>query len=276
MASASSLSTTARTEKLAARRIEPLVVSSAPREELLVSAKSFVRRAGEPIWSQISRSIEQQIVAGNLPSGTRLPTETQLAASFEVNRHTLRRALRELVRKGLITATPRRGTVVSRRRIPYPLSHSLSFLDVIVSTGRDPGDHLLSHQIGRAPKEMAEWLGIAERFSVVELQFVRIANGVPICVASAWMPADRFERIGPLVERLGCLDQAVKKLGVTNYTRKETRVTSQPADQLEIEHLEISKGASVLVVDSLFADESGEPILVSNDRFAADRVELIV
>ncbi|MGI9475412.1 MAG: GntR family transcriptional regulator, partial [Hyphomicrobiaceae bacterium] len=72
-------------------------VAAAPRQELLVSAAAFERKAGEPVWSQIARSVEEQIVAGNLPSGTRLPTETQLATSFEVNRHTLRRALRELV-----------------------------------------------------------------------------------------------------------------------------------------------------------------------------------
>ncbi|MBU2533603.1 MAG: phosphonate metabolism transcriptional regulator PhnF, partial [Alphaproteobacteria bacterium] len=235
-----------------------------------------VRKAGEPIWSQIARSVEQQIVAGNLPSGTRLPTETQLAASFEVNRHTLRRALRELVRKGLITATPRRGTIVSRRRIPYPIASKLSFEAIITSSGREPGDRLISHTIGLAPKEMAEWLGIAERSSVVDLRFVRVANNVPICLTSAWLPADRFERVGVMFERLGCLDKALAKLGVVGYALQQTRITSQSASGDEMEQLEISQGASVLVVDSLFVDDNNEPILVSHNRFAADRIELVV
>lgn len=250
--------------------------ATAPREELLVSAKSFVRQAGEPIWSQISRSIEEQIVAGNLPSGTRLPTETQLAESFKVNRHTLRRSLRELVRKGLITATPRRGTIVSRQRIPYPISNKLSFEAIISSTGREPGDRLLSHSIGTGPKDMAEWLGIAERSSVVELQFVRVANDVPLCLTSAWLPADRFERVGMMFERLGYLEKALAKLGVNEYSLQQTRIMSQPADAEELKYLELAKGAAVLVVDSMFVDETDEPILVCHNRFAADRIELRV
>ena len=247
-----------------------------PHQDLLVSAASFVRRAGEPVWSQITRSIEEQIVAGNLPYGTRLPTETQLAASFEVNRHTLRRSLRELVRKGLITATPRRGTIVSRRRIPYPISSKISFEDIITSTGREPGDRLLTHSIGLAPKEMAEWLTIAERSHVVDLQFVRVASDVPICLTSAWLPADRFERAGQLFERIGCLEKTLAKLGVSEYSLQQTRITSQPASADEIKHLELSKGATVLVVDSLFVDDTNEPILVCHNRFAADRIELLV
>ena len=251
-------------------------VAAAPRQELLVSPAAFERKAGEPVWSQIARSVEEQIVAGNLPSGTRLPTETQLATSFEVNRHTLRRALRELVRKGLITATPRRGTIVSRRRISYPIADRLSFEEIISATGREPGDRLLTHTIGIAPKDMAEWIGIAERSKVVDLKFVRVANDVPLCLTSAWLPADRFERIGTMFERLGHMERALSKFGVGDYRLQQTRITSQQANAEEIKQLELSKGATVLVVDSLYVDESGEPILVSHNRFAADRVELLL
>lgn len=255
---------------------EPSRSASAPREELLVSAREFVRKAGEPIWSQISRSVEEQIVTGNLPSGTRLPTETQLAASFEVNRHTLRRALRELVRKGLITATPRRGTIVSRRRIPFAISDNPSFEDTIASAGGKSDIHLLRHSIGLAPKEMAEWLGIAERSKVVDLHFVRVANDIPFCLTTSWLPADRFERIGPIVERLGCLEKALSMLSVTEYKLYQTRITSQPAGPEEIQQLEIPQGASVLVADTLFVDDTKEPILATHNRFAADRIELLV
>jgi len=184
--------------------------------------------------------------------------------------------LRELVRKGLITATPRRGTIVSRRRIPYPISNSISFADVILSTGREPSDRLLSHSIGLAPKNMADWLGIAERSKVVDLQFLRVANDVPVCVTSSWMPADRFERIGEIFERLGSLERALAKFGVSKHALHQTRIACQPANAEETQQLDMPAGASVLVVDSLFVDGSDEPILATHNRFAADRIELIV
>lgn len=271
------MSTARKNPSAPAESSEPATKSEPPpRQELLVSAASFVRQSGEPVWSQIARSVEEQIVAGNLPSGTRLPTETQLAASFEVNRHTLRRALRELVRKGLITATPRRGTIVSRHRITFPISNRISFSDALTSTDRAPSERLLGHSIGLAPKEMAEWLSIAARSNVVDLKIMRVANEVPICLTSSWLPADRFERIGGLLERLGCLEKALAKMGVSAFKLQQTRVVSQPASPEEIKLLELSKGATVLVVNSLFVDESDEPIVASHNRFAADRVELLV
>lgn len=240
-----------------------------------MSAASFERKAGEPVWSQIARSVEEQIIVGNLPSGTRLPTETQLAESFGVNRHTLRRALRELVRKGLITATPRRGTIVSRNRIALPLFDEMSFPESISSIGRAPTDRLVEHSVGFAPKHMAEWLGIAERSSVIDLRFVRAANDVPICLTSSWLPADRFPRIADVFQRIGGLEPALAKLGVATFSMQQTRITSQSANAEEIRLLELAKGATVLVVDSLFVDESDEPILACHNRFAADRVELV-
>jgi GntR family phosphonate transport system transcriptional regulator len=265
-----------RPDRKSTTRPESQPPALAAQREELISAKSFIRKTGEPIWSQITRSVEEQIIVGNLPSGTRLPTETHLAASYGVNRHTLRRALRELVRKGLITATPRRGTIVSRRRIPYPISSNISFEDVISSTGRESSERLLSHSIGLAPKTMTDWLGIAERSKVIDLQFLRVANDVPVCVTSSWMPADRFERIGDIFERLGSLERALAKCGVSKHSLHQTRITCQPANEDETKQLDIPPGASVLVVNSLFVDDGDEPILATHNRFAADRVELIV
>ncbi len=265
-----------RSRAMAANTSEEGSLVSTPREELLLSAREFERKPGEPIWLQIARSIEDQIIAGNLPSGTRLPTETQLASGFKVNRHTLRRALRDLVRKGLISATPRRGTIVSRKRIPFPIDRHRSFQDIISSAGRDPGAKVLNHSIGLAPKDMANWLGIAERSKVVDLQYLRVANEIPVCMASSWLPADRFEKIGELFERLGCLEQALAKLGVAHYSLHQTRITSRPSNPEEQELLEVSKGSTLLVVDSLFVDDANEPILASHNRFAADRIELVV
>ena len=54
--------------------------------------------------------------------GTQLPTEAELMHVHRVSRNTVRLALGELVNEGLVTRTPRRGTVVRDRRplLIYP------------------------------------------------------------------------------------------------------------------------------------------------------------
>lgn len=240
------------------------------------STAAVSRGSGMALWLQISEELETEIVTGNLQPGTRLPTETELAASYEVNRHTVRRALAELNRKGMVVATPRRGTFVTKPRIPYRIGRQTRFSENILQAGREPGGRPLTWQMAQAPVEMAQWLGIAGASEVVEIRHVRVANDVPICLSTTWFPADRFKRIGPIYERLKSFTRALERLGVQDYARARTRITSRAATTEERELLEIQRGATVMVVESLDVDSAGEPISASHSCFAADRVELMI
>jgi DNA-binding GntR family transcriptional regulator len=66
------------------------------------------------MFRQIAQTLEDQILSGAHPPGSRLPTEAELAARFGVSRHTLREALAELRRKGLIESRQGIGSVVRR------------------------------------------------------------------------------------------------------------------------------------------------------------------
>ena len=57
--------------------------------------------------------LEQQILSGELPSGTLLPTEPELSAALGVSRTVLRDAVRQLVARGLLTVRQGRGTMVA-------------------------------------------------------------------------------------------------------------------------------------------------------------------
>ncbi|HTN11112.1 MAG TPA: GntR family transcriptional regulator [Acetobacteraceae bacterium] len=71
------------------------------------------REDGVALWRQIANALEAEIAAATLAPGARLPTEAQLAARFAVNRHTVRRALEEMSRNGLIRVEQGRGSFVA-------------------------------------------------------------------------------------------------------------------------------------------------------------------
>lgn len=66
----------------------------------------FEFRQDMPIYMQIQRDIAEQIVAGKLQPGERLPSVRDLSVRYQVNPNTLQRAMLELDRSGL-TATER-------------------------------------------------------------------------------------------------------------------------------------------------------------------------
>lgn len=67
----------------------------------------------EPIYKQIARFYEEQIMCGELAPGALLPTERELAGALQVNRSTVTAAYEELRATGLITSAQGSGTWVT-------------------------------------------------------------------------------------------------------------------------------------------------------------------
>ena len=67
----------------------------------------------EPIYAQITRQIEQQILSGTLRQGDALPSIRLLAKELRISVITTKRAYEELEAGGFITTVPGRGSFVS-------------------------------------------------------------------------------------------------------------------------------------------------------------------
>lgn len=64
----------------------------------------------------LAAHLEQQILAGDLPAGSKLPSERQLTEQFGVSRPIVREALRMLAERSLVEIRPGRGTYVRGMR----------------------------------------------------------------------------------------------------------------------------------------------------------------
>ncbi len=231
---------------------------------------------GIALWRQIAEDIETEIETGRLVAGQRLPAETDLAKRFGVNRHTLRRAMAELARKGLVEALAGRGTFVRAPRIAYPVGGMTRFSEVVAGAGHEPGGRLLASARITAPGDIGQWLALAAGAEVIEMEHLRAAGPVPICFATTWFPADRFPAIAEAYARRATITAALAEFGVANYRRTRTLVSARNANAAERNALALERGATVLVVDSLNVDAAGLPIQASHTRFASDRVQLVV
>jgi DNA-binding GntR family transcriptional regulator len=68
--------------------------------------------ADDYVWRQVANDISARIADGSYPLGSPLPAEDDLASEYAVARGTVRRALRELRKRGLIRRLPGRGNAV--------------------------------------------------------------------------------------------------------------------------------------------------------------------
>src|SRR4051794_29086104 len=107
-----------------------------------------------PLYLQVRREIAERIATGRYLAGDRLPSEPVLAAELAVHRLTVRRALEEPAREGLLHARQGAGTFVTQRLTPIavtiPLSReefSTSLRSQLEAEGRHYRDVLLSTEL---------------------------------------------------------------------------------------------------------------------------------
>lgn len=67
----------------------------------------------EPLFAQVAASVRSEITAGRLGPGDRLPPARDLAASLEINLHTVLHAYQDLRDEGLIEMRRGRGATVA-------------------------------------------------------------------------------------------------------------------------------------------------------------------
>ena len=69
-------------------------------------------RDARPIYSQIIDGLRQQITAGILEPGEKLPSVRELAAELAINPNTIQRSYRQLEMEGWIVTVPGKGCFV--------------------------------------------------------------------------------------------------------------------------------------------------------------------
>jgi GntR family phosphonate transport system transcriptional regulator len=231
---------------------------------------------GVTLWRRIADDIEQEIVAGAYASGERLPGEVEIATRFDVNRHTVRRALAELAERGLVRAERGSGTFVAPRRLAYPIGVRTRFSEIVGTAGHEAGGRLVADDEEPATRAVAQRLGLALGEPVVRLEILRSADRVPICVGTTWLPARRMADAAKVFRAKRGLTAIFAHYGIRDYRRQSTHISAAMADAVDAQLLRIAPGRPVLLVESTDVTATGEPLSTKRTRFAADRVELVV
>src|SRR6516164_10950083 len=96
-----------------------------------------------PLYAQVEAVLASDIAAGKLPAGSQLPTENDLIERFGVSRPTVRRAVQNLVSRGLVEIQRGKGTFVTRPKITQELTALSGFVEDMQALGRHPTARLL-------------------------------------------------------------------------------------------------------------------------------------
>lgn len=240
------------------------------------ATKNDLLARGVMLWRCIADDFEQMILVGKYENGQRLPTESEVAARYGVNRHTVRRAMSELAVRGLVRSERGSGTYVKTDRLDYRIGPRTRFSEIVAAAGHEAEGRLQGHRLEPASEEIAGRLGLKAGDMVVRLEIVRAADRVPISVATTWLSAARYNDAAKIFRQVRSITRTLDRYGISGYRRKWTRIGAAFTDAVDAGRLRLSVHRPVLVVESLDVTADDEPLLTTRGRFAADRVALIV
>ncbi|MGR3760371.1 phosphonate metabolism transcriptional regulator PhnF [Roseobacteraceae bacterium NS-SX3] len=232
--------------------------------------------ARTPVWKSIAISLTDDIAQGRYGTGAKLPAESQLAARFGVNRHTVRRALAEMADQGLVHPRRGSGVFVASKPTDYPIGKRVRFHQNVARGGQTPAKQILTLETRAAGPREAEALGLVSGAPVHVYDGLSLADGQPIALFQSVFPAERLPEMLTALEEEQSVTAALRRCGVEDYTRIETRITAKLATATQALHLRISEGAPILRTTGINADPEGAPVEFGRTWFAGDRVTLTV
>jgi GntR family transcriptional regulator, phosphonate transport system regulatory protein len=230
---------------------------------------------GGALWRQIADTLHAEIVAGRLSAGARLPTEAALAARFAVNRHTVRRALEELSRDGLVTVEQGRGSFVTEDVLDYAVEPRTRFSEWIRRANKEPSGRVLDLRAAAADAAIARGLGLEPGAPVVVLERLGMADGRPVGLGSHWFPAMRLSGIEDALRRESTISAALAAVGVADYRRRSTRVSARLPSPAEAALLRTARNRPLLVCENTNVDGDGRIVELGISRHPTPRVQIV-
>lgn len=238
-----------------------------------MSLLAINRYGGEAVYSQIARLLEDEIQRFYQP-GSYLPSEAELAQRFGVNRHTLRRAVDELIQSGLVERNHGKGTRVLDAPIDYTVGQTTRFTELLEAEGMTATARILRKLVVPARGGMAQRLGLVEDVPVIWLETLRLVDDRPYCVISHFLPQTRFP---DLLDRYagGSLHDFIRSHYQISLRRVESLVTASLPLGDDAGLLSMPQHQPVLRVKSVNVDaRDSTPLEYSLTRFRADRIQL--
>ena len=218
------------------------------------------------------REILEGLVASLAP-GSVLPSERLLAERYGVARMTVRGEIDRLTAEGLTYRIHGRGTFVAEPRVAQRGTLS-SFSEDMRARGLEPGSRVLARELVPASAALALRLELAPAARVLRVDRVRTADGSPLAVEEAYVPASRY----PGIEDADFSDASLFELLARDWD-VQLRDADQRVVAVRIEAdaatvLAVVPGSAGLRFQTLARDVEGTPVYYAISLYRGDRYEI--
>lgn len=224
-----------------------------------------------PRYAQVAADLRGGIVTGSYASGTSLPTEGALCASYGISRFTVREALRVLQGEGLIRRQRGSGTIVVGTT--PALRQSLSDVAELLNYAAGSTFTFTAHGQVALSTARAAALGLPEASRWVHVTGLRTIDGLaaPIAATEVFINVELERFVGALRAGHDTLFAQLAQLGAFRIARVEQDIEAIGAGVRDAALLGIARRTPCLRIRRSYQDERGRIVLVSSSTHPGER-----
>src|ERR1700742_1751001 len=227
-----------------------------------------------PAHIRIGSWLEQLIVSRTLAPGDKLPSEVEIANALGVSRMALRQALSAIEAKGLIDRRRGRfgGNFVAAPRFEFDHASLPGFTEQMRRIHVEAGAQVLRASTHRPTADVRQALGLDRGAQVHEILRARLANGEPIVLEEAYLPAAIFPGLLS-ADLTGSLYAIMREYDAAPCSADEELEATQASDQ-QAGILGVQPGSPLLLITRTSFTEDGLAVEFSRDYHRSDRARI--
>lgn len=213
-----------------------------------------------PLYNQLKELLRAQILDGTYPAESRMPSESELGDQFQVSRITVRQALGDLQKEGLIFKIHGKGTFVAKPKAFQNVSTLQGLAESLAQLGHEVINQLLSVNFIAADARIAERLQLNEGDNVAEIKRVRLINREPVSLEISYVLAD----IGEKLQKADLITRDIFLILENdlqlNLGHADLAIDAVLADSELTHALNVEEGAPIMRIERLTHTADGKPI----------------
>jgi len=224
---------------------------------------------GLPLYQRLADALEFAVTSGILADGAPLPSERLLQEALQLSRVTVRGALDRLAEAGLVQRRQGARSLVRGRMEKTPAL--IGFSEEMRARGLTPSSKWIAREKSPATAIEAMALGLEPGALVARLTRLRLADGLPIAVEDAALPADLLPdpgRIGASLYDFLTLRGLAPHHGVQ-------RIRAAMATPEEAAALGLTAGAPLLSIERRCFLADGRPLEFTRTRYSGATYEFV-
>jgi GntR family transcriptional regulator len=221
-----------------------------------------------PLYKQLAADLQHKLEAGQFGANAPLPAERDLAATYQVSRDTVRKAIRLLEEQGVLYSDHGRGTFAAPESVRQMSRFLDSFTEDTINRGGTPGQNILLMETVAASMAVASLLQVEASMPLLRIKRVRLMNGAPVGLQDSYLklPAGAVLRRAELERRGSLYRILIEDLGIKPSESLESvgAIAAQPDDA---GLLGVAPGTPLLICERVMLSDRREPVEYCEMRY---------